>query len=232
MFKELCRLLEVKKTRTSPRNPRGNGQTERYNRTLLKMIKAYLTGEQEDWDLNLGCLAGAYNATPNESSKLSPNLLSIGREIRLPASIIYGQENVLSDQKSEGCYCDHIQDLQEKMMRAHDIARKYLKQSSKRSKEIYDAKLCFHQYKVGDAVWCLQEARKVGITPKLERTYQGPFLVTEKRSDLNFVVQISDKGDSKVLHHNKLKPYEGDSPPKWVLKGAKKLLKENVKGSA
>ncbi len=28
LFKELCRLLEVKKTRSSPRNPRGNGQTE------------------------------------------------------------------------------------------------------------------------------------------------------------------------------------------------------------
>ncbi len=39
VFKELCRLLEVKKSRSSPRNPRGNGQTERFNRTLVQMIK-------------------------------------------------------------------------------------------------------------------------------------------------------------------------------------------------
>ena len=32
VFQDLCRLLQVRKTRTSPRNPRGNGQTERFNR--------------------------------------------------------------------------------------------------------------------------------------------------------------------------------------------------------
>ena len=40
MFSELCRLLEVRKTRTSPGNPWCNGQTERFNRTLIRMIKA------------------------------------------------------------------------------------------------------------------------------------------------------------------------------------------------
>lgn len=29
LFKELCSLLQVRKTRTSPRNPSSNGQTER-----------------------------------------------------------------------------------------------------------------------------------------------------------------------------------------------------------
>ena len=64
IFHELCQLLEIRKTRTSPRNPRCNAQAERFNRSLLCMIKAYLQGEQENWDLNLGCLAAAYRATP------------------------------------------------------------------------------------------------------------------------------------------------------------------------
>ena len=80
IFKEMCRMLEVRKTRTSVWNPKGNGQSERFNRTLIKMIKAYLCGEQKNWDLHLGCLAGAYRATPNESTKMTPNLLTIGRE--------------------------------------------------------------------------------------------------------------------------------------------------------
>ena len=54
------------------------------------MIRAYLTGEQNEWDLNLGCLAAAYRATPNESSKMTPNLLMLGKEVRLPAEIAFG----------------------------------------------------------------------------------------------------------------------------------------------
>ncbi|MBV2113481.1 MAG: DDE-type integrase/transposase/recombinase [Candidatus Thiodiazotropha sp. (ex Ctena orbiculata)] len=53
IFRQLCRMLEIRKTRTSARNPRANGQSERFNRTLLRMIKAYLCGEQSDWDLQL-----------------------------------------------------------------------------------------------------------------------------------------------------------------------------------
>ena len=48
-------MLEVKKSRTSARNPKDNGQSERFNRTLLRMVKAYLRDTQKDWDLNLGC---------------------------------------------------------------------------------------------------------------------------------------------------------------------------------
>ena len=65
IFQDLCRMLEIKKTRTSARNPRCNGQTERFNRTLVRMIKAYLKNEQTDWDLHLGCLAAAYRSTPH-----------------------------------------------------------------------------------------------------------------------------------------------------------------------
>ena len=99
VFKELCRMLEIRKTRTSARNPRGDGQAERFNRTLLRMIKAYLCGEQTEWDLHLGCLAGAYRATPNESTRLTPNMLTMGREVRLPAELVFGSTNTYNGKK-------------------------------------------------------------------------------------------------------------------------------------
>ena len=52
------------------------------------MIKSYLRGEQTNWDLNLGCLVGAYRATPNESTGLTQNLLLFGRETRMPYEIV------------------------------------------------------------------------------------------------------------------------------------------------
>ena len=44
IFKELCEMLEIRKTRSSPRNPKSNGQPERFNRSLLPMIRSYLKG--------------------------------------------------------------------------------------------------------------------------------------------------------------------------------------------
>ena len=84
VFKELCKLLEIRKTRTSVRNPKCNGQAERFNKTMIRMVRAFLKGEQRQWDLHLGVLAGAYRATPNETTGLTPNLVMLGRELHLP----------------------------------------------------------------------------------------------------------------------------------------------------
>lgn len=221
VFRELCKLLSIKKTRTSPRNPKGNGQTERFNRTLLRMIKAYLADEQDEWDIYLGCIAGAYRATPHESTHLSPNLLAIGREIRMPADLVLGYSIKVNNEVEE--YCEYVDEIRDRMTAAHELARKYLKKSAKRSKEVYDVNIVKHNYKAGDLVWCLRERRKVGVTPKLEKKYEGPYVVKQKRSELNFVIQVYKDGTERTLHHDKLKRYEGDNPPKWALKVQKRL---------
>ena len=98
LFSDLCRLLEVRKLRTSPGHPQCNGQTERFNRTLLAMIKSYLK-EQGEWDLHLGCLAAAYRSSVHASTGLTPNLIMLGREVRIPVELLVntsGQEEVAS----------------------------------------------------------------------------------------------------------------------------------------
>ena len=222
VFKELCRMLEIRKTRTSARNPRGNGQAERFNRILLRMIKAYLCGEQTEWDLHLGCLAGAYRATPNESTRLTPNMLTMGREVRLPAELVFGSTNTYNGEEIT-TYGDYVDILRTKMQHAHEIARKYMATASKRSKEPYDVKVAFHRYQEGDVVWCLMEVRKVGVTPKLEYVYEGTFLVKKKLSELDYVLQLDRSGKERPIHHNKLKSYEGDHPPRWLVKANRQL---------
>ena len=203
-------MLEVRKSRTSVRNPRGNGQAERFNRTLLRMIRAYLAGEQRDWDLHFGCLAGAYRATPNESTKMTPNLLTMGREVRLPCELIFGSTNGY-DGEDITTYGDYVDILRARMQHAHEVARKYMSAAAKRSKELYDSKVVFHRYKVGDIVWLLMETKKVGISPKLEVGFEGPFVVMKKLSELDYIIQLDKDGVERSVHHNKLKPYEGDN---------------------
>ena len=228
VFKDLCRMLEIKKVRTSPKNPKCNGQTERFNRTLVRMIKAYLCEEQDDWDQHLGCLAGAYRSTPHESTGLTPNLLTMGREVRLPSELVYGS-NTIYDKASVTSYSDYVDVLKSRMQHAHRVARDHLHAAAQRNKVIYDTKIVHNSYKAGDAVWMLSERHKVGIAHKLERTYEGPFLVKQSINDINFVVQIDKSGKEKTVHHDKLKRYEGNKIPKWINKACKVLNKQKCK---
>lgn len=150
------------------------------------MIRAYIKDDQTDWDLYLGCLAGAYRSTPNESTKLTPNLLSIGREFRLPVDLVYSTPEDIDLPAA----CDHVELLRDRMHMAHEIARKHLGQTAKRSKEAYDIKATIFKYNEGDAVWCLHETRKIRVTPKLEKQFDGPFLVKKLQPPVNFLIQL------------------------------------------
>lgn len=124
IFNELCAMLEIKKTRTTVRNPKCNGLLERFNKTLWRMIRAYLKGEQMDWDIILGCLAAAYRATSQESTGLTPNLLMLGKEVRLPAELMFG--SVVNGQNKIETYGEYVEILKDRMLRAHSVARKHL----------------------------------------------------------------------------------------------------------
>jgi transposase InsO family protein len=212
IIKELCQLLEIKKTRTSPKNPRCNGLAERFNRTLLRMIKAFLKGQQTDWDLHLGCLAAAYRATPSATTGLTPNVIMLGREVRLPAELVYNcssAENLTS-------YGDYVDILRERMKRAHEVTREHTKTAVQRQKDSYDTRLAYTSYRPGDIVWYLNETRVVEISPKLQDLYRGPCVVTRKLNNVNFEIQLDSQGRRRVVHHNKLKIYTGTNPPKWA----------------
>ena len=56
LFKEVCELLEVNKTRSSPYHPQSNGMIERFNRTLIDMTAVYTNQNQTDWDKHLPML--------------------------------------------------------------------------------------------------------------------------------------------------------------------------------
>ncbi|KAH3706931.1 hypothetical protein DPMN_066322 [Dreissena polymorpha] len=97
----------------------------------MKMVKAYLVDEGDDWALFLGCLAGAYRAIPNHSTGVTPNMLTMGREIRLPADVLYGHANVSN--ATPNTAREAITEMQEHMHTAHAIARKHIDSDTKRS---------------------------------------------------------------------------------------------------
>ena len=223
LFAELCRLLEIRKTRTTPYHPSGNGQVERFNRTLVAMIKSYLQNEQGEWDRHLGCLAAAYRATPHSTTGMTPNLLMLGREVRLPVEVMMGVGKATTGEEVTS-YGEYVDNLRLHMQKAHDVAREHLGKKAVKVKETYDAKKSLLRYSRGDLVLYATEASQLHLAPKLRSPYEGPYLVVEKLSDLAYRIQLDARGKQKAVHHDKLKPYEGRMTLPW----AKSALKKHV----
>ena len=47
----------------SPQHPTCNGMVERFNKTLIPLIRSFIKVKHNTWDRNLRCLAAAYRAT-------------------------------------------------------------------------------------------------------------------------------------------------------------------------
>ena len=50
LIAEICNMLGIKKTRTTPYHPQGNGMVERFNRTLLDMLATTTRNHPDDWE--------------------------------------------------------------------------------------------------------------------------------------------------------------------------------------
>ena len=153
---------------------------------------------------------------------MTQNLLTMGREVRLPGELVFGSTN-LYDGEDITTYGEYVDVLRARMQHAHEVARKHMSSAAKRSKDLYDTRVAFHRYDEVDVVCCLMEVRKPRVSPKLEFIFEGPFVIKKKFSELDFVIQLDKKGTEKPVHHNKLKPYEGVNAPRWVMRARRQL---------
>lgn len=53
VFREICKILGIQKSRTTPLHPQSDGMVERGNRTLSHMIPAFISESQKVWDENI-----------------------------------------------------------------------------------------------------------------------------------------------------------------------------------
>ena len=90
VFKEVCSLLGLRKTRTTPYHPRSDGIVERFNGTMENMLRLWVSKSHTDWDQHLALLCMAYRAAEHESTKETPNAMMLGRELSMPIDLLAG----------------------------------------------------------------------------------------------------------------------------------------------
>ncbi|KAL1267687.1 hypothetical protein QQF64_033050 [Cirrhinus molitorella] len=148
LFEQLQKYCGITGSRTTPYHPQGNGQAERFNRTLLQMLKTLTESQKSNWKDYLNKLLHAYNCTCSEVTGFSPFYLLYGRSPRLPIDMLFGLN-------SEAPNCnqkEYVEKWKHGMEEAYRIARECVQKSADRSKKNFDKKVRSTTLQPGDRV--------------------------------------------------------------------------------
>ncbi|KAL2098414.1 hypothetical protein ACEWY4_007621 [Coilia grayii] len=123
LIRNLCKLYGVEKSRTTPYHPKGNGQCERFNRTMHDLLRTLPTVKKRRWPQHRPQVLFAYNTTVHSSTGYSPYELMFGRRPYLPLDALLG----LPEQDAEdGAVDDWVQEHQEHLAVAYELAKRHL----------------------------------------------------------------------------------------------------------
>uniref|UniRef100_A0A3B1K7E5 Integrase catalytic domain-containing protein n=1 Tax=Astyanax mexicanus TaxID=7994 RepID=A0A3B1K7E5_ASTMX len=203
LFSELCRLLNMHKSRTSPYRPQSDGLIERFNRTLLSMLSLFVDANQQDWDALLPFVMMAYRSSVHASTGFTPYRVLFGHEIVLPVDVLLNT-GVQEKFQTTNEYVSRMEGI---LSTVCEAVKKHQIRASEGQKQNFDVKVNFQYYSEGELVWVKNEARKRGVCPKLQRRYRGPYRVLEKLSDVLYRIQSEESGSEMVVHFNRIKPY-------------------------
>ena len=205
VIKALCKLVGIKKTRTTCYHPQGNGNCERFNRTLMDMLGTLQPDEKSDWKRHVATMTHAYNCTRHETTGYSPYYLMFLQQPRLPIDIIL---NVDPGKQNTQMYPALVESMRKRLQHAYDLASSNIKQAQENQKQYFDLKTQGAVLQVGDRVLIRNVAFKG--PHKIEDRWQEPVYLVQEQPDPRipvFHVKREDGTDRvKTLHRNMLLP--------------------------
>lgn len=186
----LAQTLEafgVRKSRTTAYHPQGDGMVERFNRSLLQLLRTYVD-KQDDWERYLPLVLYAYRTSVHSSTGAPPFLLMYGRN---PSSTPFSKSPAF-DALS---YPAH---LQAKFAELHDFVETNLAAAAHNQKQTYDQHTATPSFTAGEPVWL-----SVPTAGKLDPKWEGEWVIKSVKSPIN--MEIDNGRNTKVVHTNRLR---------------------------
>lgn len=142
----------------------------------------------------------AYRTSRHETTGVTPTELYFARELRLPLDLLGGSTANEELNSEEG----FVRNLKEKLYKIHFNVRKSMNMKSSRVKSWYDQKARKISFQVGQKVWFYNPGKMIGRAPKLQRSWEGPFIIVKRLNDVVFCIQKLVRHKKKVVHADKL----------------------------
>uniref|UniRef100_A0A1A8HG02 Gypsy retrotransposon integrase-like protein 1 n=1 Tax=Nothobranchius korthausae TaxID=1143690 RepID=A0A1A8HG02_9TELE len=204
IIRQLCGLYGIEKTRTTPYHPAGNGQCERFNRTLHNLLRTLPVSRKRDWNSCLPQLLYCYNTTPHQATGESPFFLMFGQEPRLPVDFLLGKV----EEPVGGSVHQWIQEHQSRLKVAFEGANERLREAAERRKRSHDQQVKEVRLREGQFVLVRQLGSKGrhkiqdvwgSVVYKVVRAPRG-------EGPVYTVAPVDDDQKCKTVHRSLLKP--------------------------
>ena len=205
LFQEMCKILGIEKTRTTPYHPESDGMVERFNRTLAAMLSAYVSDNHRDWDEQLPYVMMAYRSAEHETTGMSPNMLMFGREVSTPLDLMFEMPLMIKPIPNN----QWVWELQDRIESAHATVRKNTQQSMHRQKQLHDSRMSYEKFNIGDQVFVYFPVKPIGTSSKLSSFWRGPYKITGILSHVLYKVNCGRNGSVQVIHCNRIRAHKG-----------------------
>ena len=211
LFRQLEKYSGVGHSRSTPYHPQGNGQVERFNRTLLQMLRTLTDEQKSDWKGSINKVVFAYNSTKQETTGYSPFYLLFGRAPRLPVDLLFQLTPGSDTSCANANRRKYADQWQTKLKEAYNIVRERTEKAGLRARTHYDRKAKLSSLYLGDRE-LVRRLALPGGPGKLDSYWEQKIYVVlqRKRNDMPvYDVRPEDNsGRVRTLHRNHLLPCE------------------------
>lgn len=228
LVQQLCKMYNIEKSRTTPYHPQGNGQCERFNRTLHDLLRTLSPEQKRRWPRHLSQVTYAYNTTVHQSTGRTPYFLMFGRDPKLPVDFLVREEPE-SDIPLE----EWVEEHQKSLSSAYESVQKRLesKRAEKRQRE--QGQAMASEFEEGDLVFTRNHS--VRGRNKIQDFWDSTLYQVVRPPPATGVVYsvapVGQEGPLRQLHRTELrgvpKSREDNTPPSVCTEGEQNELSED-----
>ena len=179
LITHLCELYGVHKLRTSPYHAQTNGQVERMNQTIIRMIGKLAEDKKARWSEHLPELLSAYNGTRSAVTGYSPYYLLFGRKNRMPVDCLFP---TLCESPHRTKMEVSVATMQKRLKEAFEVARRLAYEEATKQRRYYDRRAGAVTLQPGDVVMVRTDGF-VGKRKVKDHWEDGGFIVESQLGD-------------------------------------------------